>query len=438
MSFIEEVGGKYTSIFNVQEEPKNIVFEKMKEDIFSRNRGGNKIHTKNRLKFLLLYSLEEGLNYIKDFNGVSIYNHENKTDESMSVLYKILKDDIKVKDEGQFNIFDVSDFFPQEIGQNYYVSEDELAISTEKLPSKIESNHINMFKKIGLNVDDGLAVLRKKLIDGASIGSDELLRFSQEQLINTLEFLSVKQLKYKLGGDELDSIKKILKKIGDEIKQNIKFFPVLENKSTIVFIKIDGYLKQYITKATLKSKNEYFKGRIENTIKAEDVIYIDVLDIEVIPSSWIELKENEGEKTDKARGENKAEIDKLDTKISDKSEYNDRTAAIGRKGELLVKDILIEKFGPERVVDNNINGENKKIDFEILDEDLKNISHKIEVKATVKSTNNSLDKDVKFIMSSNQYRNAQKYGDDTHLIFVTGVEEDKPEFLYMNFDNSWL
>ena len=60
------------------------------------------------------------------------------------------------------------------------------------------------------------------------------------------------------------------------------------------------------------------------------------------------------------------------------------------------------------------------------------------MKATVKSTNNSLDKDVKFIMSSNQYRNAQKYGDDTHLIFVTGVEEDKPEFLYMNFDNSWL
>jgi hypothetical protein len=58
------------------------------------------------------------------------------------------------------------------------------------------------------------------------------------------------------------------------------------------------------------------------------------------------------------------------------------------------------------------------------------------VKATIKEVNSN--KNVAFYMSSEQYKYAQRYDSNTHLIFVTGVEDDKPEFLYMNFNNSWL
>jgi len=84
----------------------------------------------------------------------------------------------------------------------------------------------------------------------------------------------------------------------------------------------------------------------------------------------------------------------------------------------------------------NKNGESHKIDFEILDESKNNVIHKIEVKTTIKDINS--DDEIRFIMSSKQYKNAQKYGKDTHLIFVTGVNSENPEFLYMNFDNNWL
>jgi len=101
-------------------------------------------------------------------------------------------------------------------------------------------------------------------------------------------------------------------------------------------------------------------------------------------------------------------------------------------------DILIAKFTKDRVIDNNSNGEKKKIDFEILDTDLMTVIHKIEVKSTVNKVDNNLKESVEFYMSKEQYLNAQEYGKDTHLIFVTGVESHNPKFLYMNFDNSWL
>jgi len=66
------------------------------------------------------------------------------------------------------------------------------------------------------------------------------------------------------------------------------------------------------------------------------------------------------------------------------------------------------------------------------------ITHKIEVKATVNKIDDASKESVEFYMSKTQYSKAQKYGRDTHLIFVTGVESDNPQFLYMNFDNNWL
>lgn len=98
------------------------------------------------------------------------------------------------------------------------------------------------------------------------------------------------------------------------------------------------------------------------------------------------------------------------------------------------------------IIDNVIwyNKESESIDDDKggLDIEIRNkegeITHKIEVKTTTKSSKNNENITLAFYMSSEQYKAAQSWGRDTHLIFVTGIEDDKPEFLYMNFDNKWL
>jgi len=444
LSFIEEIGKKYTSIFNIQEESKEIAFEEMKNEIFSNWKLKNRINTNNRLKFILLYSLEKEQNYIKDFNGINIYNHEKKIDESVFRLHKILKNDIKVKDEEQFNIFNISDFFPQIFNNEYYIEDSNLAIIDEKLPNDVDVNYIEMFKKIGLVIDVNLPKFRKKLIEKIDISIDDFKILKSIHLINTCRFMEEKSIEFNFENSDIKNIEKLFKMLDENRKINLDYLPILRTESSFIFQKIEKYASgtYYILKATLKSENKEFQKRLKEEISSKNIIYIDVLDLGNVPPSWIEVKENEEEKiNDKALELNSKEksIDMtLEKSSKDDFEYK---WMIGWKGEKAAYEQLIKKFGVDNVEWHNINNRNSKddkggIDIEVKDNTGK-IIHNIEVKATQKSTTHK-DNTVAFYMSSAQYRNAKKYGSDTHLIFVTGIEDDKPEFLYMNFDNSWL
>lgn len=437
LSFIEKLDSKYASIFNIQEESKSIVFEGIKNDILSNNRLNNKINTKNRLKFILLYSLEEGCNFIKGFSGIDIYNHEGKTDESIFRLYKILKDDVKIKDDRQLDIFNISDFLPQILNKEYYIEDNSLSVEGEKLPSDIDVNYIELFKKIGLVINLNLPIVRKKLLEKVDISLDDFKKLNSKQLTNTCKFIQEKNIKFNLDSDDTKNIEKLFKMFDGNEKIELGYYPSLKTKSSLIFKRINKYDKKYyIFKDELKSENKAFQKRLTQEIGNKNIIYIEVLDFDEIPSSWISIKENAEEKNKGAMELVKQEKMTIDKQLSKTSDYSNHTAEIGRKGELLVKELLISKFGIDRVIDNNELGEKNKIDFEILDENLVKIIHKVEVKSTIKEVNKN--NDVAFYMSSEQYKYAQKYDNNTHLIFVTGVEDDKPEFLYMNFNNSWL
>jgi hypothetical protein len=74
------------------------------------------------------------------------------------------------------------------------------------------------------------------------------------------------------------------------------------------------------------------------------------------------------------------------------------------------------------------------IDFEVIDKNNKKLN--IEVKTTTGSI--YTDSKIQFTLSSRQFEAARSWGRDTHLIFVSGIDDNKPELLYMNFDNNWL
>ncbi len=436
LNFIENIDVKYASIFNIQEESKDIVFDEMKNSILSNNRINNKINTKNRLRFILLYSLEKQENFIKYFNGINIYNHDKQADESIFILYKILKDDVEVKDESQLSIFNMTDFFPHTINKKYYIEDNNLAVADENLPNDVDVNYITLFKKIGLVIDEKLPKIRKKLLDKVDISLEDFKNLDSIQLTNTCRFIQEKNIKFSLEANNNKNIEKLFKMLNEDEKINLGYLPVVKTKSSLIFKKINYNNKYYIFKTTLKSNNKEFQKRLEKEIESKNIIYVDLLYLDNIPPSWILIEENTEEKNKVAMELVKKEKITIDKKISEGSDYSNYTAEIGRKGELLVKELLISKFGIDRVIDNNELGEKNKIDFEILDEDLLYIIHKVEVKATIKEVNSN--KNVAFYMSSEQYKYAQRYDSNTHLIFVTGVEDDKPEFLYMNFNNSWL
>lgn len=439
--FIEKIGDKYAPIFNIQEESKDIVFKEIKSGILSKIKNNNKINTENRLKFILLYSLEEGENFINDFNGINIYNHKKQKDESIYILYKILKYDIKVKDESQLSIFSMSNFFPDTVNKKYYMKDNGLAVADEKLPSKVDVNYIKFFKKIGLVIDENLPIVRNNLLNKVDISIEDFKKLDSIQLTNTCRFIQEKNINFSLDNNDKRNIEKLFKVLDEPKKIGLEFYPVLKTKSSLIFQRINNNDDDiyYIFKDALKSENTEFKIRLEQEINNKNIIYVDILYLDNIPSSWELIKENPEEKNKAAIELVKKESIIIDKQISKTSDYSDYTAKIGRKGELEVKKLLIEKFGIDRVIDNNESGEKNKIDFEIRYEGSQEIMHKIEVKSTIKEVNSNENNDVVFYMSSEQYKYAKKYDDNTHLIFVTGIEGDnEPEFLFMNFNNSWL
>lgn len=431
--FINKVDNKYKQFFELKEENKEEVYDFIKNEIYNKDYLNNQINTKNRLKFILYYSLEKNTNYFNDFNGVSIYN-----DDSYAVTYKLLKDvGENVLREVPFGIFDL---FSNSLKQSYYIQDKEYAIQKEYLPDNFEHKYIKIFETIGLNIDNDLVEIRKKLLNNEIIDIETLGEIGSEKIINSIEFLAFKEKVYKIDFDEIKVLQNLFKVLNDNSKIKLKFLPCLIDKSSITLKEIYN-IKYYATIKNLQNKNKLFQERFVNEIKEKSIIYIDILDLENIPSDWCEIKENKDEKIDNEKQQLQEQEKDIKANLKDQDESSDEYKwMIGWKGEKYIYERLINKFDIDKVIWHNKNAKSIQddkggIDIEIKDND-NNTIHNIEIKTTIKST--SRDKSVSFTLSSKQFEAATDWGRDTHLIFVTGIEDDEPKVLYMNFNNDWL
>lgn len=438
VQYIDSLDDKLKGLFNIQEDSKNDIFNFIKSELINKN---NIINTFNRLKFIILYSLEIEENLLSDFNGVKILNKNGEID-SFSSVYKIFTKDLFLPSDKLeiLNIFNISDFFPNELQSEYYLLDKEYSIQEEQLPKELKKSYIETFKKIGLNIDENLLKLRKELINDKEINSDELSKLSQNQLVNTLGFISNKNKIYILDDKKAENIKKIFKKIDNANKESLKFNPVLIGIDSFQIFQTNKYLynKKFITKERLKSENKIFKNRLINMINNEEIIYLDIMDFEVSEDKIIT------ENNDDKLYEKKEKLATRDAEISLKAnssnaEATDYNWMIGWKGEKYVYELLLKHLEVDNVIwyneDATCLAEDKGgIDIVILNDH--EIIHRIEVKTTIKSLN--AEDNVQFNMSNKQFEAAMNWGKDTHLVFVTGIEDQNPKHLYFNFNDNWL
>ncbi len=350
-----------------------------------------------------------------------------------------------LKDIGEKNLkkspFTISDLFPETLGKSYYIQDDECSIQTERLPSDFEEKYSKFFKLLGLNINDELANLRKEIINKNKDDWSKVRKLETEEIINTIEYIAYQKKEYK--NKETEVLKNIFKALSEDKKTHLEYLPCMKNLSTIVLKKIHPYGIYCITKERMVSKNKFFRERLSKEIKNRDIVYLDILDLDIIPDDWEEIKEN----NDELKKEKEKEIVKKDKNISMHMSQAEEGSKefnwyIGWKGEKYVYLLLLEKFKNTdlEVVwhnedSNSIEDDKGSIDIEIKDTK-GNTVHNVEVKTTIKSS--SQNQTLAFYMSSEQFDAATSWGRDTHLIFVTGIEDNDPKCLYMNFDNEWL
>ena len=236
--FISSLGEFAKDIFKLKEDSKEKVYEFIRSEISKNN---YKINTINRLKFIVLYCLEDSSNYIKFFNGVKI-NKSDKTVDGFQSLYKILTchlRNINIKDVYQKDIFKIKELFPDYLEKDYYLSDESIAISSEKLPDNMLNEYLDVFKNIGLNIDYFLEDIRRKIVAQHNINSDDLIRLSSRQIANTIEFLSYKEIEYDVC--KSNNLVKLLSKIESEEKKKLFFLPCLVSKNTLKIKEVRSY-----------------------------------------------------------------------------------------------------------------------------------------------------------------------------------------------------
>lgn len=435
--YIDSLDQTLQALFKIEEDSKEDVFENILENV----RDGV-LNTYNRLLFVVLYSLELEQNLLKKFNGVEI---KKDMDSGFTSLNKILLVDIrgiKLDSIIEKTNFSIKDFFPNSLQKDYYILDDEYSTENEKLPSGLQREYLETFRVLGLCIDSTLSELRKKILSGEDIKRDDLVAFTDTQLVNTLEFLSLQNKVYDFDNADSINIKTIFKQLKSSTIDTLEFLPVLKTKSSFVLHRLHQYLpKEYITKESIKSSNQAFQERIEKEIEQKSLIYLDALDLDESDIRWKKVTENEDEKvTSKLENLQRQEQEFISaTTGNDDKNISQQTWLIGWRGEKYVYELLVNKFGIDNVVWHNEFSTSYKddkggIDFEVLDENSNKLN--IEVKTTTGSIH--ADSKVQFTLSSKQFEAARSWGRDTHLIFVSGIDDNEPELLYMNFDNNWL
>jgi len=175
-------------LFKIEEEDKENAYEFLKQQ-----RRDNIINTFQRLKFVVHYSLEKNKNLFIEFSDTKIIKRNTNEDESFSCLYSILTNKLnKPLDEiPEIAVLKINTIFKTALAESYYIAGSESAIEKEKLPQNFKPEYIPIFEKIGLVIDARLKDIRQRILKNESISSDDLKDFTQEKIINTLEFLSI-------------------------------------------------------------------------------------------------------------------------------------------------------------------------------------------------------------------------------------------------------
>jgi hypothetical protein len=447
VNFISSLDKKYQSFFKLEEDDKDEVYKLIKREIRQNPYSDRQINTFNRLLYIILYSLEKDKNFIKKFSGLkdNFYGRYGNSENSFQVLYNVFKKiSLTIDEIAKKEIFEIEDFFPNKLTNNYYILDEKFALAKERLPTFLKSNQniLEDFKKLGLKIDTNVEKIRKFILESKEINSDDLNILTKEQYENTISFLGINQFEFKLKSIDYTNIEKLFKKMDSDIKFNLSYYPYFQNLSKLKFERnLPSYSSYCIDKNKLNSKNKFFKDRLKKEINNKYITYIDILNIDEIPKDWIIIEESEEEKIkNKQKSLDKREESmKMKTRKSSQDDFEYKWQ-IGWKGEKFVYKSLIQKFPIDSVVWHNENSESSKDDRGVIDIEIKNklgnTIHKIEVKTTVNSS--SYDETLTFYMSSRQFKHAQQFGNNTHLIFVTGINDLEPKMLVMNFDNDFL
>lgn len=434
-----DVGKLEKLIFNFQEENKDALYSEIY--VYLRN-GERKIGDEEKLKFIVFYSLEKNENLLKkDFkNGFLFWDRKNEKDDQERSC-KIVGDLFnKLSDYSEaVLLFKAVDFFPKYLNQECYLLDSDVAIEQEKLPEFFQkednNNYLKTYRKFGLNLDEMLPTIRRKIISHEELKRDDLAEFSHEKIISTIEFLSKRNDVYTI--DEQDISFRNLKRLFERLDLDeggfhyFSFLPVLLSNSTFQIRECSWDF--YITAKQLACKNKHFQSRLLKDIESKNIIYLDIFDLNFVPSELELVDESDKEKQEFTNSFIASENESIHAQLSKSNDYSEDNALIGRKGELYVYKVLSDKYGAKNVTWNNSDVESKGIDIELR---IKDKIHFIEVKTTTESVN--IGNDLRFFMSSNQFNAATSWGRDTHLIFVVGINDTEPKLLYFNFNNEWL
>jgi hypothetical protein len=438
-SFDETTAKKLeTFVFNFQEESKSNLYDEIRSYLL---RFDGRINDKDKLKFIIFFSLEKNENLLKkDFKGGFLFWDNVNKREDLENSFKLVGEIIdKNKNHPEFiSIFNATDFFPQHFNQEYYLLNTDVVIEKEKLPKFFQreenKKYTAIYQKLGLVINESLPVIRQKIINSEKLKWDEIKELSQQQIINTLEFISNKNDEYSIDDSNVDfqNLKTLFKSLDSDYFKTLNFLPILFDKNSFKIKKPLRWI--YITSEKLNSKNNYFQSRLSEEIKSKEIIYFNLLGLDSMPFSGCHLiEENDEENKNDTADFIAREKESINAVTSKSSAYDEDKALIGRKGELYVYEVLINKYGAENVIWNNAYGESKDIDIQLS---IKDKIHYIEVKATIESVN--FGNDLGFFMSSNQFQKATTYNKDFHLIFVVGINDAEPKLLYFNFNDEWL
>ena len=418
-------------LFEIEKEDKENAYEFLKQ----QRRDNNTINTFQRLKFVVHYSLEQNKNLFIEFSDVKIISRNTHENESFSCLYSILtkKTNKPLDDIPEISVLKISTIFKTALAESYYIADSEYAIEKESLPQNFKPEYIPVFEKIGLVIDARLKDIRQRILKNESVSSDDLIDLTQEKIINTLEFLSNKNKSYTIDNSDVGykNLKLLFKRLEQNYFSETEIFClILLDTKTVQIKKIKPHF--YIRSNQLNSENKYFKSRLLEEIQSKEIIYVDNF-IDEIPPAWVLIDKNDKEKRDFENDYAEEKDVALRAQFKPKDDFSDYKAEIGLRGELLVYRELFNRYGVDNVTWNNKEGEScESFDIEL---NVNGETHFIEVKTTSKSPNRE---DLQFIMSSNQFNAATRWGRDKHLIFVVGINDAEPKLLYFNFNDDWL
>jgi hypothetical protein len=388
--------------------------------------------SRGKLEFLIYLSIER--------HSKSYFENITKLDFDFNKIFRLLENILIIDKESKVKYpFSISDFFPN-LNNEYYIKDKDYALDRETLDYEIMKNLkiLEVYKKFGLKINDGLLKIRKKLKNKDEISNDEIKKLSDKELLSNLEFLKQEKEFYSLDMKNIET--KNIHLIYQYLSSNtiLTIFPILKNKSNFRLMEINNQSKFYITKQNLNSKNTLFNERVKIEIKNKNIIYHDLLEKEDVPNYWTEIEENEEERKEEKKESLNRQEEGMKAEIGDaSSDSKESNWFIGWRGEKYVYNLLLDKFSTEQITWHNENSKSIKDDNGETDIELKinGITYFIEVKATVQSIYSG--KDVRFFMSSSQFQKFSQYGKNYHLVFVTNID-GTPEHLYFGFNPNWL